>query len=238
MTDTIQIPLKNSDKFATIDAADLHLVEGRTWLLLRSSKTKFYAYASGKKSLGEPKTILMHRLLMGSPEGRVVDHDDNDGLMNTRGNLRLATVGENAQNQTLSKNNTSGFKGVNKVANGKFACRIMSNGVPENLGTFVDAIDAAMAYDAAARRLHGEFAKTNESMGLIPTFVDLEPIDELNILVAGAMATATTSTLVPTKVYEFPAYRAERRGSRSIRQQRANTTVFSKVGSWLKKLAA
>lgn len=37
----------------------------------------------------------------------------------------------------------------------------------KHLGTFADPVSAARAYDAHARKVYGEFAKTNASLGLL-----------------------------------------------------------------------
>lgn len=52
---------------------------------------------------------------------------------------------------------------------GRYQAHITSNLKHKRLGRFDTAEEAALAYDDAAIALHGEFAKTNESMGLIPS---------------------------------------------------------------------
>lgn len=156
----IEIPLTKG-KVAIVDIADYE------WL----SQHKWYAQWSGQKwyaarrvhNLGERSHIVfMHREIVEAGHGTEVDHKDGDGLHNTRANLRLATRPENMWNRSAQTNNTSGYKGVgwNKDRR-KWQAQINVRGKYKYLGLFEDVRDAANAYDAAARELHGEYARTN-----------------------------------------------------------------------------
>ena len=110
------------------------------------------------------RTITLHRFLMGEPDGQV-DHEDGDGLNNQRINLRLATHTENQCNRGPNINNTSGFKGVTWDQRERlWKAQIKVNRTNIHLGYFVNPKDAADAYDNAAIRLHGEFARTNRKV--------------------------------------------------------------------------
>ena len=68
----------------------------------------------------------------------------------------------------MSSANTSGFKGVYwDRASSKWAAAIGVNSTPKYIGAFESKLDAAKAYDKAASELFGEYAKTNQSMGLL-----------------------------------------------------------------------
>lgn len=76
---------------------------------------------------------------------------------------REATTSQNNQNVGIRRHNTSGYKGVtwNKWHQ-KWRAQIAVDGRNQHhLGYFDDPREAALAYDAAAVELHGEFAKTN-----------------------------------------------------------------------------
>lgn len=105
----------------------------------------------------------MHRFILGITNPKIeVDHKNHKPLDNRRKNLRRATRTQNRQHSRKQVNNTSGFKGVSwyKSRNQWIAC-IMYNKVYKFLGYFLDKIEAAMAYDKAAMKYHGEFAMTN-----------------------------------------------------------------------------
>jgi hypothetical protein len=99
---------------------------------------------------------------MNEPAGLLVDHRNGIGLDNRRANLRLATNSQNGCNKPKKKNTSSQFIGVSfhKKA-GKWACFIRNKGRRTWLGSFESEIDAARAYDEAAKKYHGEFARLN-----------------------------------------------------------------------------
>lgn len=100
------------------------------------------------------------------PSG-VIDHIDGNGLNNRIANLRECTNGQNMRNRKLNCNTKSGFKGVHLFTDGVWRARVSLDGKKHSLGLFKTAKDAATAYDAAAIRLHGPFARTNKAMGLL-----------------------------------------------------------------------
>jgi hypothetical protein len=107
----------------------------------------------------------LHRRVMDAPEGVQVDHIDGDPLNCTRANLRLCTHAGNQHNRGKYKNNSSGRKGVSwHRQTGKWQAKICLNYKTIYLGLFTCIEEAAAAYDAAARELHREFAKTNEDL--------------------------------------------------------------------------
>jgi len=91
------------------------------------------------------KLHLAHRVIMGDPEGLVIDHiNPAETLNNLRYNLRSVTYSQNSQNQRLRVDNKSGIKGVS-IRNGKYIARIGVNGKRYHIGTYntlEEAIDA------------------------------------------------------------------------------------------------
>mgnify|MGYP000246947637 CR=1 FL=1 len=105
----------------------------------------------------------MHRLIMNVEKDFFIDHVDGCSLNNQKNNLRMCTHAENMRNKKLPINNTSGFKGVywHKHTK-KWMGFIRINTKQLHLGLFSNAIDGAKAYNEAAIKYHGEFAKLNK----------------------------------------------------------------------------
>ncbi len=105
----------------------------------------------------------MHQELVKVPDGMVVDHINHDGMDNRRANLRPATYSQNLYHRkNRSGAKYSKYKGVSwKKHNRKWEARIGFEKKEIHLGYFRSEIDAARAYDRAAKKYHGEFASLN-----------------------------------------------------------------------------
>jgi hypothetical protein len=157
------LPLRPFDKgfFVFVDDSDFDILKKYKWYRTSSSKKRrkpIYAQmviSSRVKMFNLP----LHRILVNAKNGDHVDHIDGDTANNTRSNLRTCSNMENKRNTGSNIKNTSGYKGVsyNKMAK-KYGARISVN---NKFGYFDDKIDAANAYNDAAIKYHGEFAKTN-----------------------------------------------------------------------------
>jgi len=148
-----------------VDKEDEELVRKFRWQVNVQRATNYAVhrpYPAGDK--GKPGTpIRMHRLIMGARPGEIVDHVNGDGLDNRRANLRVCDNAENHWNgNTRRPNNTSGYKGVTLCrATGRWRALIWRRGRRVHLGYFDTPEVAAAAYDKAALRLFGAFARTN-----------------------------------------------------------------------------
>lgn len=165
---SVRIPLKSRKYpglYAIVDEQDADLVRQYTWHPVKPRHT-FYAeaYIAGP----ERHAIYMHRLITGSGKGQQVDHGNGDGLDNTRDNLRVCDNSRNQSNRRMDRRSTSGFKGVSWSNRRNHWIAYISKDMRRiHLGSFQTSDEAARAYDAAAREMFGEFARTNEDMGLI-----------------------------------------------------------------------
>jgi hypothetical protein len=106
-----------------------------------------------------------HRLALlymtGSWPAACIDHIDGNPLNNAFENLREATVFQNQHNRRISRNNTSGVKGVCLDRQcGRWQARLSFGGKRYYLGLFDNIEDAAAAIEEARRKYHGAFART------------------------------------------------------------------------------
>lgn len=161
-----RIPLSRGE-FATVDDEDFEWLNQFRWYYVRCGGSWEYALRNVVVG-GRRRTQGMHRLILGEVEGRCSDHINGDGLDNQRANLRACTHTENMRNRRKHKNNTSGFTGVHwRNSTKKWRAQIDADGRKRHLGYFDDIEEAARAYDAAALKLHGEFATLNFPVGKV-----------------------------------------------------------------------
>ena len=123
------------------------------------------------------RNVLLHRIVAevllnaGKPLTAQQDvdhaeHADGSHWQDRLINLRICSRSENNQNQQLSGNNTSGYKGVSwNKPNSKWRARIVISGKTQHLGCYHTPEAAAEAYDKAAIQHYGEFACTNMGLG-------------------------------------------------------------------------
>lgn len=155
---TKEIPLTQG-KVAIVDASDYDFLMQWAWM---ARLERHCCYAVRRFSVdGKQCWARMHRVIMEAKTGTMIDHINGNGLDNRRDNLRLATTSQNTQNKKIGANNTSGYKGVDHRSR-KWRARIWLHGQEYHLGYFDSDIAAAHAYNKAAERLHGEFARLNE----------------------------------------------------------------------------
>jgi hypothetical protein len=162
--DVAYIPLIRG-LFATVDASDFEWLMQWKWNAKRHKqhgKVYFYAVRTARLASGKRREVKMHRQIMGEPLGLEVDHRNWEGLCNRRSNLRIATKAQNQCNARKREGFTSTFRGTYwSRGKSKWVSQVRHLGKSRQLGVFNSELEAARAYDVAARESFGEFAVLN-----------------------------------------------------------------------------
>jgi hypothetical protein len=159
-----RIPLTQG-QFAIVDPEDYPRLAKYKW---HANKARDTYYAQRKLWLPRLKkeiTIKMHRQILNVPHNLLVDHINHNPLDNRKANLRPATHSQNTCNTPKYRRSRSRYKGVTwHKPKQKWNARIRKNRRTISLGYFNNEIDAAKAYDRAAKKYHGDFAVLNSPM--------------------------------------------------------------------------
>ncbi len=123
------------------------------------------------------RLVKIARLTMGCSQGdgRIIDHINFDTWNNLRSNLRDSTPQESQMHRrSYSSNKTSDYKGVHLTKWGTWRMKIsMNNGENIISHTYLEEIEAAIAYNRLAQEWFGKFAYLNV---IPPGYTDIEPI--------------------------------------------------------------
>lgn len=142
---------KKGEKFVVlIDDEDEELYDRYRW------------YISGKYArchINKDETNYLHRLILNASKKDIVDHINGNRLDNRKCNLRLCNKYQNAQNKSRHSRLTI-YKGIWKNKK-RWGSSIMVKRKKIHIGTFDTQEQAARAYDEAAKKHFGEFAKLN-----------------------------------------------------------------------------
>lgn len=147
------------ETYAIVDPCDFDFLNQWQWRVNDQNYVIRTVTFDGKQYIRR-----MHRIVADAPEEIHVDHKNGNKLDNRRANLRLVTPRQNSLNRSRNEKRARGvvYKGVYSNKNAStYTARINVRGKHTYLGSFKTQIEAARAYDRAAREHYGEFAKLN-----------------------------------------------------------------------------
>jgi hypothetical protein len=151
-----QIPLTQG-KFALVDDEDFDYLSQWKWHITARKYAARSLTLNGKKS-----SIYMHRVLSKNDKRLHTDHINGDTFDNRKENLRICSAAENIRN-AKSKKGSSHYKGVSwSKERNKWHVNITYNRKAHYIGRFEKEIDAAIAYNNAAKKFFGAFARLNK----------------------------------------------------------------------------
>jgi len=150
-------------KYAKVDPADYKRLRKYQWFASAKAGNCFYARKHTTNGKTNQKLLYLHQEIIEVPYGMVTDHINHDSMDNRKANLRPATHSQNTcHRRKPSHAKTSKYKGVSwKKSKRKWQAQIGFQKKDIYLGYFENEIDAAKAYDRAARRYHKDFACLN-----------------------------------------------------------------------------
>lgn len=146
---------------ALVDDADWPFLSLRKWTACVKPSGNVYAVSYFREN-GKVKVLRMHTLVSGISSLQEIDHVDGNTLNNQSRNLRACSRSENCRNTRNHLDAFCKYKGVDfHRASKSFRARIYVLGERIHLGLFDKELDAAHAYDSAALKYFGEFARIN-----------------------------------------------------------------------------
>jgi hypothetical protein len=100
MPNTKTIPLTKGLS-SIVDEGDFDFLNQWKW---QAQSDGYAMRTEWDKNTKSNKCVLMHRLIMGTPQGMDTDHINRDRLDNRKSNLRICTRAENISNRGCSSN--------------------------------------------------------------------------------------------------------------------------------------
>lgn len=148
-------------KFALVSDEDFEYLNQFIWKVDGSG----YPYRTIKIKKNNFISLRMHRDILKLVGSQPADHKDINRLNNQRDNLRICTKADNNRNRGLLRNNTSGYIGVcyrkGKWRTKRWMASITIDNKRKFIADFNTKEEAAKAYNLAATKYFGQFARLN-----------------------------------------------------------------------------
>lgn len=145
-----------------VDDEDFEFLMQWKWqVAIRVGRPHLASYAT---RTDHKKMIRMHRVIMNCSKNTIVDHIDGNGLNNQKSNLRICTHAENSVNRKSGINSSSKYLGVSihrSKGHVYWKAQLIKNKVSVLRKSFKTQEAAALAYNEAAMRVYGQFARLN-----------------------------------------------------------------------------
>lgn len=147
--------------FALVSVEDFDRANRYRWHA-KPHRNTFYVASTRRVTKEKWETLRLHRVIL--PGVPLIDHKNGFGFDCARRNLREATALENNRNSKSRRHSSSEFKGVSWTATArlnKWRAVIQVDGQQYHLGYFTEEVEAARAYNVAAKKFFGQFAHLN-----------------------------------------------------------------------------
>lgn len=141
-------------------------VAPRTHPRLAGKEAGFSRMSKGNKAywvvrvggVAHKRARLIFMMLHGHWPTPCIDHIDGNSLNDVPGNLREATITENAWNHHKRSRRIKLPMGVRNTVSGKYGARISFNKQQIHLGSYDTPAQASEVYQAKRKELYGQFA--------------------------------------------------------------------------------
>lgn len=137
-----KIPLTQG-KFALVDNEDYSTLSKFKWYAHKNGNT-YYALGTTPGRHNLRKKLHMHRVILNSNKGQIVDHINGNGLDNRRVNIRSTDARGNSQNREINRKGK--LVGAKRTKNGRYESRTWINGKYIHLGVFSTEKEASNVY--------------------------------------------------------------------------------------------
>lgn len=147
---SIELYNKNNEIIAEafVDIGDVDKIKDYKWRL-----NNITGYVVTNK---DSTTLLLHRLILGEPKGKYIDHKDKNKLNCCKENLFIVSSSKNLENSKLRTNNTSGHKGVSFYKNtGTWVAQLQKQGILYRY--FFKTKKIAIAYRMYLEEVHFDY---------------------------------------------------------------------------------